>query len=54
MTKQISFPATVEVNEAGLKLKTEFTLDRSEFGINYDPKKVENKVSLVISVGEKP
>jgi len=54
VTKPISFPATVEVNDAGLKLKSEFTLDRTDFGINYDPKKVENKVTLIISVGEKP
>jgi polyisoprenoid-binding protein YceI len=53
VTKQISFPATVEVGDAGLKLRCEFTLDRTEFGMNYDPKKVENKVSLIVVVGEK-
>jgi polyisoprenoid-binding protein YceI len=53
VTKEIKFPATVEVNGQGLKLKAEFTLDRSEFGMNYDPKKVENKVSLTVVVGEK-
>jgi polyisoprenoid-binding protein YceI len=54
VTRQISFPATVEIGDAGLKLRTELTLDRSEFGMNYDPKKVENKVSLTVVVGEKP
>lgn len=54
VTKQISFPATVEIGDAGLRLKSEFTIDRLEFGINYDPKKVENKVSLTVVVGEKP
>jgi polyisoprenoid-binding protein YceI len=53
VTREISFPATVEVDKAGLKLKSEFTLDRLEFGINYDPSKVETKVSLTVIVGEK-
>jgi polyisoprenoid-binding protein YceI len=53
VTKEISFPATVEIDSAGLKLQSEFTIDRSEFGMNFDPKKVENKVSLTIVIGEK-
>jgi len=53
VTKEISFPATVEIGPSGLALKSEFTLDRSDFGINFDPKKVENKVSLTVVVGEK-
>jgi polyisoprenoid-binding protein YceI len=53
VTKEISFPATVEIGDSGLKLRSEFTLDRTEFGMNFDPKKVENKVSLTVLVGEK-
>ena len=53
VTKEISFHATVEVTEAGLKLKAEFTIDRSEYGMTYDPKKVENKVSMTVVVGER-
>lgn len=53
VTREITFPATVEIDGSGLKLKTEFTLDRLEYGINYDPSKVENKVSLTVVVGEK-
>jgi len=53
VTKEISFPATVELGDSGLKLKSEFTIDRTEFGMNFDPKKVENKVSLTVVVGEK-
>jgi polyisoprenoid-binding protein YceI len=52
VTKEISFPATVEVSDSGLKLKSEFTIDRSQFGMNFDPKKVENKVSMTVVVGE--
>src|SRR5262245_18828016 len=53
VTKEISFPATIEVTETGLKLKSEFTFDRTEWGINYDPTKVEKKVSLTVIVGER-
>src|SRR5262249_48132552 len=54
VTKEITFPATIEIDGSGLKLKTEFTLDRLEYGINYDPRKVEAKVALTVAVGEKP
>lgn len=53
VTKEVSFPAKVEVTDAGVKLTSEFTINRLEFGINYDPKKVEDKVSLTVVVGEK-
>jgi polyisoprenoid-binding protein YceI len=53
VTKEISFPAKVEVGGSGLTLRSEFTIDRTDFGINYDSKKVENKVSLTVVVGEK-
>jgi polyisoprenoid-binding protein YceI len=52
-TKEISFPAKVEVSDSGLTLHSEFTLNRLDFGINYDPTKVENKVSMTVIVGEK-
>ena len=54
VTREVSFPATIDIENSGLKLKSEFTLDRLEFGINYDPSKVENKVTLTVLVGEKP
>jgi polyisoprenoid-binding protein YceI len=53
VTKEISFPATVQTTVAGLTLHSEFTIDRSEFGMTYDPKKVENKVALTVTIGEK-
>ncbi len=53
VTKEISFPAKVEVTDAGVKLVSEFTINRLEFGINYDPKKVEDKVALTVVIGEK-
>jgi polyisoprenoid-binding protein YceI len=53
VTKEISFPATVEITDAGLKLQSEFTIDRTEFGINYDPSKVEKKVTMTVVIGER-
>jgi polyisoprenoid-binding protein YceI len=53
VSKEVSFPAKVEMTDAGLKLVSEFTINRREFGINYDPKKVEDKVALTVVIGEK-
>jgi polyisoprenoid-binding protein YceI len=53
VTKEITIPANIEVTDAGLTLKSEFSINRLDFGINYDPSKVENKVSLSVVIGEK-
>jgi polyisoprenoid-binding protein YceI len=53
VTKEISFPATVDVGGSGVSLKSEFTIDRTDFGMVYDPNKVENKVMLTVLLGEK-
>jgi polyisoprenoid-binding protein YceI len=52
-TQEISFPATTTVTEKGVALKSEFTINRSEFGMTYGAGKVEDKVSLTVVVGEK-
>lgn len=51
VTKEITIPAKVEVTDAGLNLKSEFTINRLDFGINYDPAKVENQVKLTVAIG---
>ena len=53
VTKEVSFPAKIEVSEAGLKVTSEFTINRLDYGISYDPNKVENKVALTVVIGEK-
>jgi polyisoprenoid-binding protein YceI len=53
VTKEISFPAAIEITDSGLKLSSEFTIDRTDFGINYDPTKVEKKVSMTVIIGER-
>ena len=52
-TQGISFPATVTVTPDGITLKSDFTINRSEFGMTYGAGKVEDKVSLSVVVGEK-
>lgn len=52
-TQEISFPATVTVTAEGLTLKSDFTINRGEFGMTYGAGKVEDKVSLSVIVGEK-
>lgn len=51
VTKEITIPAKVEVTDSGLNLKSEFTINRLDFGINYDPAKVENQVKLTVAIG---
>ena len=53
VTKEISFPAAIQLGDHGLTLSSEFSIDRSEFGMNFGPDKVVNKVTLTVVVGEK-
>jgi len=53
VTKEITIPATIQISDTGLHLSSEFTINRLDYGINFDPKKVEDKVSLSVVVGEK-
>lgn len=51
-TKEISFPATITVSDAGLTLKAEFKINRLDFGVGVNQKGVEEPVSLTVTVGE--
>ena len=53
VTKEISFPATVAVSESGMTLSSNFSIDRTHFGMNFGPDQVEKKVDLKIAIGEK-
>jgi hypothetical protein len=44
---------TYSVGAEGLSLKSDFTINRGEFGMGYGAGKVEDKVSLSVVVGEK-
>jgi len=52
-TKEVSFPATVAVTDKGLTLASEFKIDRTNWGINYEPNQVVKEVTLKIAIGEK-
>jgi len=53
VTKELTIPAKTNVSDAGLALTSDFTINRLDFGINFDPKKVEEKVSLSVVIGDK-
>jgi polyisoprenoid-binding protein YceI len=48
--KSITFPATVSVKDE-LSLKAEFTIDRTEFGMDYRPDQVKKEVEMTVTVG---
>ena len=48
-TKSITFTGTMNT-EAGIELKSEFEIDRTEFGMNYGTDKLEKIVQMSISV----
>ncbi len=52
VTKEITIPANVEVTDSGLKLTSEFTINRLDYGITFDPKKVENQVKITVAIGD--
>jgi polyisoprenoid-binding protein YceI len=51
VTKEISFPAKVAVQDGKVTMQAEFTIDRSEFGMTYGEGKVEYPVQMTVSVG---
>ncbi len=53
VTKEIRFPASVNTLAGGLTLHSQFTIDRSDFDMNWGPDRVKNDVSLTVIVGEK-
>jgi polyisoprenoid-binding protein YceI len=53
-TKAVSFPATVEVKDGKLSLKSsKFTINRSEWGMTYGKGMVNDEVTLTVSIDAK-
>jgi polyisoprenoid-binding protein YceI len=52
VTKEITIPAIVDVVDGSPVLKSEFSIDRTEYGINFRAEQVEKKVSLTVTVGK--
>lgn len=51
-TKSITFPAKVSFAANGVTLQSEFSINRSEFGMTYGAGKVDDKVTLTVVVGQ--
>jgi polyisoprenoid-binding protein YceI len=51
VTKPITFPAKVTVNERGLVLTSKFEIKRSEYGITFGPDRVVEEVAMTVTVG---
>jgi polyisoprenoid-binding protein YceI len=49
-TRSISFPAKVTATEDSLSLTSTFPIDRTEFGIAFDPTKVNKEVTIKVAV----
>jgi polyisoprenoid-binding protein YceI len=52
VTKEVTAPVKATFTDGGLTLSSEFSIDRSEFGMKFGLDKVEKKVSLTVVVGE--
>lgn len=52
-TKEISFPATIEVNGGRVTGKAEFTIDRTQWGMDRLTEGVKKEVDISVALGEK-
>jgi polyisoprenoid-binding protein YceI len=50
-TKEISFPAKIEVTGTNLTLSSSFKINRHDWGISYGKGKIDDNVSIGVSVG---
>ncbi len=51
VTKEISFPATVDVSDGLASLQSSFEIDRTEFGMDFGLENVEKLVAMTVTVG---
>jgi polyisoprenoid-binding protein YceI len=57
MTKSVTFPATIETADDMVKAKTEFVIDRQDFGVTYPGKAddaIQDNVVLTVDFTAKP
>src|SRR4029078_11462537 len=52
-TKPVTFPATISEKDGTLSLDADFSIDRTDWGMNFGQGKVDNKVGLKIAVAAK-
>jgi polyisoprenoid-binding protein YceI len=51
VTKPVTFPAKVTVNDKGLVLTSKFEIKRSEYGITFGPDRVVEEVAMTVTIG---
>jgi polyisoprenoid-binding protein YceI len=51
VTKPITFPARIRVNDRGLVLTSKFEIKRSEYGITFGPDRVVEEVAMTVTIG---
>jgi len=49
-TKPVTMTCTCEHKDGSLGLKSEFTIDRTQWGMTYDAGKIDEKVSLTLTI----
>lgn len=52
-TKAVSFPAQIDAGAKGLNLKSTFKINRQDFGMTYGTGKIDNDVTIKVSVSAK-
>jgi len=52
-TKAVTFPATISEKDGVLSLKSEFKIDRTQWGMNYGKGMIDNDVSIRLAVSAK-
>jgi polyisoprenoid-binding protein YceI len=52
VTKPITFPARVRVDDKGVVLTSKFDIKRSEYGITFGPDRVVEEVAMTVTVGK--
>lgn len=52
-TKEITIPATSTIDANGVMLKSEFKLDRTQFGMSKMTERISPEVAMTLSIGEK-
>ncbi|HEX3149401.1 MAG TPA: YceI family protein [Gemmataceae bacterium] len=52
-TKEISFPATITATGGAVKIESSFSIDKRDFGMEYGGGKIDDKVSIKVSVDAK-
>ena len=52
-TKEVTFPAKVEVKDGSLSLSSEFKINRNDWGISYGKGKINDEVILAVAITAK-